>query len=150
MPSKKRSWVLAPTVVIHGTSAGPADGRGAGAAVPGGRGHPDAGVRGEQVGEGVAGRDQVGATADRVVDDVDAVGHGLVDRRRQVGGEAAEVAEALVGDDVGPRGDAGDLAEVATEDRRLDAGVAGGGGGRVGAVAVVVASGVELVRRRPR
>ena len=81
-----------------------------GPSLPAEVGDEHAGVGGEQEGDRVA-AEKAGAAADRVVDDVDTVGDRLVDRRRQVGREAAQVAETLVGDDLGPRGDAGDRPE---------------------------------------
>ena len=67
-----------------------------------------AGVGGEQERD-VIGTDGKRARTDRVVDDVNAVGHRLVDGGGQVGAEATQIAEALVGDDPGARSDSGDL-----------------------------------------
>jgi hypothetical protein len=108
-----RSCVPAATVVIHGL--GCATVAGGGAAVAGRGRDEDPGVGGEQEGDldRVA---EVGArAADRVVDDVHAVGHGLVDRRQQVdagagAGGAGHRPAGLVGRDAGARRDAADAA----------------------------------------
>ena len=76
-----RSCVVAPTVVIHGTSPGLPSGGGSRAVVAGRGGHVDAG--GARVEEAhcveVGPRVRRGAGADRVVDDVDVVDDRLLD-----------------------------------------------------------------------
>src|SRR5450756_2277898 len=113
--------------------------------VAGRAGHENARVRCVQERD-VIGAGQRRTAADRVVDDVDTVGHCLVDRRGEVRGVATLVAERLVGDDLGARGDARDLAQRHAEDARVDVRVARGGRGGVRTVALVVTSGVVLVR----
>ena len=89
--------------VTHGTSAGPPMVSAPGPLLPAEIADEDARVGGEQERDRV-GADGLGAAADRVVDDVDAVGDRLVDGGGEVGGVAAAVAERLVGDDLGVAG----------------------------------------------
>ncbi len=76
--------MLAPTVVSHGTEPGPPIVPGTGAAVAGRGRDEHAGVVREQEGDVVAAGEARAAT-DRVVDHVDAVCDGRVDRVHQVG-----------------------------------------------------------------
>ena len=91
-------------------------------------------------------------TADRVVDDIDAVSDRLVDGGHEIGSEAARRGavlrrpQRLVRRDARPRRDAADLAERGCGARRLNAVVAARRRGHVRAVPVVVAGRHELPR----
>ena len=124
--------------------AGRADSVGAGSGVTGRRGDEHSCIRCEQEGDVIRSGGDAGATTDGVVDHIDTVSYGLVDRRRQVGGEASERAEALVGDDAGSWGNARDLAEIHAVHGSGHSGIASRGRSSVGAVAIVVTGRVEL------
>ena len=87
--------------------------------------------------------------ADRVVDDVDTVGHRLVDRGHRVDGRAAALAAIapadLVGGDAGAWRDAVDGAKYRRRPGGSHIRIAAGGGRGVRAMAIGVARRVELV-----
>lgn len=110
------------------------------AVVAGRRGDEDAGE--VRVEEGVPDR-AVGLVvahrvADRVVDDLDTVGHRRVDRRDDVGVRARAAPKGLVHGDPRVGRHSGDRAVVVPEDHRVLDGKTRRGGGGVGAVSVHV------------
>ena len=120
----------------------------AGTGIPAGGGHEHTGRVGVEEGEGDGVRIRILPAADREVDDVHPVHDGLLDGgrgvRRIAAGAIGPVGEGeadLVGREVRAGGHAGDRGAR----RRRHAAVAGRGGGRVGAVPVVVTGGLELV-----
>ena len=83
-PSKKRCWVLAPTVVSHGALPGEPIVSAPGPLLPADVAtNTPASAANRNAMSSAPGR--LAPAADRVVDDVDAVEHRLVDRGREVG-----------------------------------------------------------------
>ncbi len=137
-----------------------AEGIGARAAVAGRGGDEDARIGRAEEGERGRFGPRLGAAADRIVDDIDAIGDRLIDRRHRrdvraqaLTGRGVGVA-GVVRDDVGARGDAGDAQRRAFE--HDVAAVAGRRGGGVTAMTVGIAEpgffshvgGAALVARR--
>ncbi len=102
-------------------------------------------IGGEKEGDLIRAR-SCGATADRVVDHIDAIGNRLIDGRRQVGRVSSKISETLIGYDARSRRDTRDGTEGNAVHACFHAGVPSSRGSSMSSVPAIITRRIVLIR----